>query len=169
MGSSSMMCSCRTTTATRTAIANAGANGEGVPAATFQPVASPEALRADADAIGATIATWLDEEWVPLPEHQQLARVVADVWVRLRSAPPPDADDVATVLLGLAGELMSGGSAFDFGPTFTSAFEVANKAVELGMVRDGMETCGCGGEQVEVVVGGGGGSGSGGGGGGGIA
>jgi hypothetical protein len=114
-----------------------------VPAARFSRPASDDALRSDAAYIGAAIATWLDEEWAPLPEHAELGRAVAVAWERRRSTgEEEDDDDAATVLLGLANDLLAG---FDFGPTFTGAFDVANKAVELGMRRDGMEVCDCGG------------------------
>jgi hypothetical protein len=114
-----------------------------VPAAAFSPVSSPDQLRADADHIGGAIAQWLDEEWTPLPEHTALGRAVADAYVRLRTTGDRAADDdVASVLLGLGSDLMT---SFDFNPTFTNGFEVANKAIELAMRRDGMEVCDCSG------------------------
>lgn len=121
-----------------------------VPAARFFRPASAVALRTDAEQIGAAIAAWLDEEWAPLPEHAELGRAVAVAWERRRATGDAlEDDDVASVLLGVANDLLAG---FDFGPTFTSAFDVANKAVELAMRRDGMEACDCSG-------GGGGGAG----------
>lgn len=122
------------------------ADGRDVPAvaaAAFSPVSSPDQLRADADHIGGAITQWLDEEWTPLPEHTALGRAVADAYVRLRTTGDRAADDdVASVLLGLGSDLMT---SFDFGPTFTNGFEVANKAIELAMRRDGMEVCDCSG------------------------
>lgn len=116
-----------------------------VPAATFSPVSSADKLRADAEHIGQAIAQWLDEEWAPLPEHRALGQAVADAYIRQRSSGDQGTDDdVASVLLGMGSDLMA---SFDFGPTFTSGFEVANKAIELAMRRDGMEVCGCDGGQ----------------------
>lgn len=144
------------TTRRRAVVRSAGSNGDAVPvpAAALRRPASAEALRVDAEAIGDAVAQWLDEEWAPLPEHRALGRAVSDTYVRLRSEGGDDADDVASVLLGLAGSLTA---SFDFGPTFTGAFDVANKVIEIAMQRDGMEVCDCGG-------GGGGGGGEGGGG-----
>lgn len=45
---------------------------------------------------------------------------------------------MSDLVLGLATELLGG---FDFHPTFTSAFEVSNKVVELLMLRGGCVVC----------------------------
>ena len=46
-------------------------------------------------------------------------------------------EEMGDLVLALAAEMMS----FDFYPTFTSAFEVSNKVVELYMLRSGCDVC----------------------------
>ncbi len=77
--------------------------------------------------LAGILASWLDEEWTPLPEHTALGAAAADAYVRLRSA---GVDELSDVLLALSGEL----APFDFRETFTNAFEVANKVRTLHCV-----------------------------------
>ena len=45
---------------------------------------------------------------------------------------------MADIVLGIAAELMAN---FEFRPTFTSAFDVANRCTELLMLRSGCDVC----------------------------
>ena len=80
------------------------------------------------------IVQWLDEEWTPLPVHQDLAAATAVAYGRVRGSGMDDAGDV---LLMLIPELQT----FNYKETFVNAFEVANKTVELVMMRDGHDVC----------------------------
>lgn len=91
-------------------------------------------LQAEAAWLEGMLRLYLDEEWTPLEAHRELGLAAGRAYTRLRAAGTHDASDV---LLGLANELL----AFDFGPTFVNAFEVANKSLELLMLRQGCDVC----------------------------
>lgn len=80
------------------------------------------------------IALWLDEEWTPLDVHKQLGKAAGDAYVKCRQQ--GDAD-MSSLVLGLSNELL----AFNYRETFTDAFEVANKVVEMLMMRSGVDVC----------------------------
>ncbi|MEW5319694.1 MAG: hypothetical protein WDW38_010832 [Sanguina aurantia] len=84
------------------------------------------------------VALWLNDEW-PVPElvemHGKLAQAVSDAYrvIRIRGE-----DDMGGVLLSIGNELMTFQS---FRPTFTDPFEVANKSIELLMLKAGADVC----------------------------
>lgn len=63
------------------------------------------------------IATWLDEEWIPLEVHQQLGEAAGAAYVKCRQA---GEDEMTSLLMGLSNELL----AFNYRETFVNAFEV---------------------------------------------
>ena len=91
-------------------------------------------LAAEAAWLAGMLRLYLDEEWTPLEAHRELGEAAGRAYTRLRVAGTRDASDV---LLGLADELL----AFDFNPTFVNTFEVANKSLELLMLRAGCDVC----------------------------
>ena len=80
------------------------------------------------------VTQWADDEWTPLSVHVQLGSAAGAAYTACRTS---GADDYGAVVLGMAQELL----AFDFGETFTDAFEVSNKVVEMLMLRDGVDVC----------------------------
>jgi hypothetical protein len=80
---------------------------------------------------------WQDDEWQVQDNHRDLGIAVGKAYRAVRSA---GENDIGSILLSIASDL----EAFDFYDTFTGNFEVANKAVELLMSKDGQEVCGCG-------------------------
>ncbi|GLC56887.1 hypothetical protein PLESTB_001159900 [Pleodorina starrii] len=84
------------------------------------------------------MTTWLDEEWTVLPEHAQLGQAAADAYVRLRRR---GEDDMGSVVLAVASELLRPELSAAFRASFTDPFEVSNKLVETVMLRDGCDVC----------------------------
>lgn len=84
--------------------------------------------------IAGMIAEWLDDEWTPLEVHQHLGKAAGDAYVRCRQQGD---DDMSSLVLGLSNELL----AFNYRETFVNAFEVANKVVEMLMMRSGVDVC----------------------------
>lgn len=80
------------------------------------------------------IAMWLDEEWTPLEVHKELGQAAGDAYVKCRQHGD---DDVSSLVLSISNELLS----FNYRETFTNAFEVGNKVVEMLMMRSGVDVC----------------------------
>ncbi|KAI3437861.1 hypothetical protein D9Q98_000307 [Chlorella vulgaris] len=118
--------------------ARIGDEVEPVPPAQLSKLDSPEALQAEADWLAAMITCWLDEEWAAaelLQVHAKLGSATGHAYRRLRQKEA--GMDMGDLVLGLANELMP----FDYTPTFTCAFSISNKAVELLMMRQGLDVC----------------------------
>ena len=83
------------------------------------------------------LALWLDEEWTPLPVHEEVGQATARLYTSIRQIGMED--EVGDVVLGLAQGLLS----FNFRETFVSAFDVANKSVEFLMIKrsPGCDVC----------------------------
>lgn len=94
--------------------------------------------------IAGMIALWLDEEWTPLEIHQQLGKAAGDAYVSCRQQ---GIDDMSSLVLALSNNLL----AFNYRDTFTSAFEVANKVVEMLMMRSGVDVCCTGDDDVTRI------------------
>jgi len=84
--------------------------------------------------IANMIRLWLDEEWTPLAIHREIGDEVGRIVFRLREEGKDDAGDF---LLELQTSLLK----FNFYDSFTDAFEVGNKVVELMMMRMGIDVC----------------------------
>lgn len=99
-------------------------------------LASPDCAPREAAWAGSMVTLWLDEEWTPLPDHAALGQAVRESVARLSTAAaaPPDAS-------GLVLDLADALSTCDYRATFVNAFDVANKAVELLMLRAGHPVC----------------------------
>lgn len=96
--------------------------------------ASEDELQRDQEWISSMIATWLDEEWTPLEVHTELGKAAGAAYVTCRQQGD---DDMSSLVLGLSNELL----AFNYRETFVNAFEVANKVVEMLMMRSGIAVC----------------------------
>ncbi|KAL6769199.1 hypothetical protein ACKKBF_B17865 [Auxenochlorella protothecoides x Auxenochlorella symbiontica] len=112
-------------------------DGAAAPSPVLLPaLASPASAASEADWPGRMVTLWLDEEWTPLPEHAALGRAVCESVERLSSAAEGPLD-ASGLVIDLAGAL----AACDYHATFVNAFDVANKAVELLMLRAGHVVC----------------------------
>jgi len=92
-------------------------------------------IREDAAWLGDMIRLWLNEEWSELEIHRRIGKEVARVFANARLE---GCHEIQDVLVALTTELQ----AFDFYDSFTDAFSVSNKCVELLMMRAGID-CGC--------------------------
>lgn len=80
-------------------------------------------------------ALWLDEEWTPQAVHRDLGAAAGAAYAKLRAA---GEDEMGGLLLGLSAELQ----AFNFRECFVGPFDVANKVVEMLMMREsGGDVC----------------------------
>ncbi|KAI7836057.1 hypothetical protein COHA_010059 [Chlorella ohadii] len=114
---------------------------EPVPPALLSALSSEDELAQEASWLAGMIQCWANEEWAAqelLEVHAQLGEATGQAYARLRRQ--EGVSEMGDLVLGLATELMT---SYDFMPTFTSAFEVSNKATELLMQRSGI-TCSCG-------------------------
>ncbi|KAG2446490.1 hypothetical protein HYH02_008481 [Chlamydomonas schloesseri] len=104
----------------------------------LKPLSGDVEIEAERLWISTALATWLDEEWTVLPEHQLLAKAAADAYVGLRRK---GENDVGNLVLAVASELMSPNLAPAFRASFTDPFEVSNKLSETVMLKDGCDVC----------------------------
>jgi len=101
-------------------------------------------IEADAAWLGAMVRLWLNEEWSELACHADIGAEVARIF---RHARMEGNHEIQDVLVSLTTELQ----AFDFYDSFTDAFSVSNKCVELLMMRAGVD-CGCSSEADRTCI-----------------
>lgn len=110
-----------------------------MPPAMLSRLESEAEVEAEAGWVASMIECWLNEEW-PAQElfqvHKDLAGATGRAYLRLRR--DEAVEEMGDLVLSLSTELMT---SFDFHPTFSSAFEVSNKVVELLMLRSGCDVC----------------------------
>ena len=114
----------------------------------------PGALRVEGDAADAAspewvsgmVTFWLDEEWERgAAINADIGRAAAESYAKCvesrarLEAETGEVDDEAfqRMVMALASDLL----AFDFNDSFVSAFEVANKVIEMLMLRQGVDVC----------------------------
>jgi hypothetical protein len=84
------------------------------------------------------IAFWLDEEWAPLEVHGRLGEAAGEAYVTCRLDETQAVEDYGDLVLQLASTL----DTFpDYKDTFVNNFDVANKVVEILMLRQGVDVC----------------------------
>lgn len=106
----------------------------GVEAPVLPVIDSIEDLQEEKKWISGIVALWLDEEWTPLEVHKDLGMAAAEAYGTARAMGQQDMSDV---LLAMSSELLK----FNYRETFTDAFEVSNKVVEMLMMRAGHDVC----------------------------
>ena len=92
-------------------------------------------IQKDGSWLGSMVRIWLDEEWAPLECHTVIGHGVSEAYMAARREGNHEMQDV---LMCLANDLQN----VDYYDSFTDAFTVANKSIELLMLRAGIE-CGC--------------------------
>jgi len=107
---------------------------EDVPSIEFPPLSTPQQLDQEQQWVSNMVRLWLNEEWTPLYIHKDLGDAAGKAYKSQRLAGCNEAGDV---LLGLSSDLL----AFNYRDTFVNGFEVANKVIELLMLRQGCDVC----------------------------
>ncbi|MBD2103610.1 hypothetical protein [Leptolyngbya sp. FACHB-261] len=90
----------------------------------------------EADWLAEALHHWLDEEFIPEPVNEQIARRAAQVFARQRME---GETDVGELVVAIVTEMQ----AFDFSKSFYSEFAVANAVSDLLLSSLGINTC-CG-------------------------
>jgi hypothetical protein len=85
--------------------------------------------------LGGIITYWLNTEWTPLDAHTELGRSTATSY---RKAMNGGIKDMGDLVLTMGPDLMVSA---DFSETFTGPYDIANKVVELLMLRSGIDVC----------------------------
>lgn len=78
---------------------------------------------------------WLDTEWTPLDAHAELGRSTSAAYEKAMQG---GIEDMGDLVLTMGPELMVSA---DFSETFTGPYDIANKVVELLMLRSGIDVC----------------------------
>ncbi|MBE9178265.1 hypothetical protein IQ268_06655 [Oculatella sp. LEGE 06141] len=104
----------------------------------IQPVTLPPSRDAQQEGIWleAALSNWLDQEFLPEPVNQQIARRASQVYVRQRME---GENDVGSLVIAILTEMQ----AFDFSKSFYSEFAVANAVSDLLLDSLGIDRC-CG-------------------------
>ena len=79
---------------------------------------------------------WLDEEFLPEPVNQQIARRAAQIFVRQRVE---GENDLGSLVIAIVTEMQ----AFDFSKSFYGEFAIANAVSDLLLESLGIDRC-CG-------------------------
>jgi len=106
---------------------------------TLPPLQNEQQLEIEKQWITEMIQVWQDEEFLEQEVHMHLGVAAGQAYERARrqeDAAPGDTD-LSNLLFTMLQDLQQ----FDYTETFTGAFDVANKIVELLMVNEGQEVC----------------------------
>lgn len=104
----------------------------------IRPIALPPATDPQQEGkwLQQTLHRWLDEEFLPEPINQHIARQAAMVFVRQRLE---GENDLGSLVIAIVTEMQ----AFDFSQSFYSEFAIANAVSDLLLQSLGINTC-CG-------------------------
>jgi hypothetical protein len=98
-------------------------------------------IDADAAFVAGMVRFWLDEEWqFGAQINEDIGQAAGKAYADAQRAMAAEGDEeevLQRLVMSIAGDLM----AFDFSDSFVSAFEVANKVIEMLMLRAGSEVC----------------------------
>lgn len=108
-------------------------------APTLPILQSDRQLEVEIQWIAEMIQAWQDEEFLEQGCHENLGLAAAEAYrlARCKEDDPGGECDISNILFLMLEELQR----FDYTPTFTGPFDVANKVVELLMVNAGQEVC----------------------------
>lgn len=104
----------------------------------ISPVILPPArnLYEESEWLQNTLHHWLNQQYIPEPINEQIARHAAQVYFRQRME---GENDLGALVIAIVTELQE----FDFSKSFYSEFVVANAVSDLLMEKMGIERC-CG-------------------------
>ncbi len=102
------------------------------------PITLPSAHNAQQEGEWLTnvLQRWLDEEFLPEPVNQQIARRAAQIFVRQRME---GENDLGSLVIAIVTEMQ----AFDFSKSFYGEFAIANAVSDLLLESLGIDRC-CG-------------------------
>lgn len=102
------------------------------------PITLPVAHNAQQEGEWLTnvLQRWLDEEFLPEPVNQQIARRAAQIFVRQRME---GENDLGSLVIAIVTEMQ----AFDFSKSFYGEFAIANAVSDLLLDSLGIDRC-CG-------------------------
>ena len=90
----------------------------------------------EADWLRSGLHQWLDEEYLPEPANEAIAKRASQVYFRQRLE---GENDVGSLVIAIISEMR----AFDFSKSFYGEFAVANAVSDLLLASLGIDTC-CG-------------------------
>ncbi len=98
------------------------------------PCRRPTLLARSLAGLGRTIASWLDDDWCPQECHQAIGDALCAAYLKQREAGRHEA---TSILLQLSTDM----STADFSEAFVNPYDVANKALECLMFKNGIAVC----------------------------
>lgn len=106
-------------------------------------VVSLAGLGDDHEAVGEnmakSIASWLDEEWIPQDVHVKMGISVKNTYIRCRSS---GLDDVAEIMTQVTDDLFDNWAEYN-ADAFVNAWDIGNYVADYLIAKSGSETCGC--------------------------
>lgn len=106
---------------------------EAIPPVTLPPAEKPQQ---EGEWLQNALHNWLDQEFLPEPVNQEIARRAAQIYVRHRME---GENDVGALTIAIVTEMQ----AFDFSKSFYGEFAVANAVSDLLLESLGIDRC-CG-------------------------
>ncbi len=106
---------------------------EPIPAITLPTVTDP---RQEQNWLEAALQTWLDQEFLPEPVNQTIARRAAQIFARQRME---GENDLGSLVIAIVTEMQS----FDFSESFYGEFAIANAVSDIILDSLGIDRC-CG-------------------------
>ncbi len=104
----------------------------------IQPITLPPAQnpQQEGEWLQETLHGWLNQEFLPEPVNQQIARRAAQIFVRQRME---GENDLGSLVIAIMTEMQ----AFDFSKSFYGEFAIANAVSDLLLESLGIDRC-CG-------------------------
>ena len=97
------------------------------------------------EAIGNSVAAWLDMEWLPQEVHVKMGVSVKNTYVAERSK---GVDDIASIMTQVTDDLYENWAEYN-ADAFVNAWDIGNYVADYLIAKSGSETCGCSTEIVE--------------------
>ena len=89
----------------------------------------------EAEWLGRTIASWLDEEGCEQDVHEDIGDALCQAYLRERMVKKNN--EATSILLQLSDDLKK----VDFSEAFVNPYDVSNKALECLMFKSGVDVC----------------------------